>query len=645
MKFPILEINNNAFVNTQGIISYFYKFLPLDFEQIDYDMLCAYYSNVHNYLDSLSDKDFIRFYKINNEIYLMTTIVGIEFPNVVLIPEQEPFDFFIGESDFYSDLKIGDDYLLYNGKFHKLINIQEYPQEINENHLGELGVDFITSIRKLSEIKKKSIMESKDGTFSGKRKQSVSKLEKAKAEKALAVIENLADDLSSGQENLFLVETWIIVSDVSKNVLHEKVNNVFKSLLNHKLYLETIDLDMVFYRNFPGVLTNFSENRAKPKDTTFITLLLPLSKDQLMDTGFDVQSRSGFPLKFNSKDRQFINKNAFTAGPTGSGKSLLIQHMIDNLLKNNENVIVLDKGESYKKLCICHDGLVLENKINFLAFKSAQYLTDLVLEISGKDEFSKIQKGELFDWIKEGIKDNLFTTHAEFIDYLDSKFSKIRYYFSDILDFFTDSPCDFENHKFIYCEIKRYPPKMRGPVILFLFQFYWNFQGNVNFVFEEIHNFLLTTPDSIVGTISREIRKDGGALFTVIQSINDIELYPLLNVLWENSQHKFLFRHESEPSEIYIKGHARDLFLSLSETTFKNNNEFKSEKKNYSEFLIHSAGFQKVVRLYVSKLNYEKYTTDPEDKRNFNKWMEVNGSMFGHLRDAISSYVRIKYEV
>jgi hypothetical protein len=644
VSFPILELKDNCLNNKKGEKSYVYKFLPLDFEQLDYDILCSYYVNVKNFLNSFSDKEYIRFYNISDETYLVTSMKDLIFPHVVLAPVDNPLSFYIGSSDFFSDVKIEDDYLMYNGKFHKFINIREFPSDITENHLGELGHEFVFSFQKMSEAKQKAFVEIKDGTYKGKKNQSKSKIELSKADSALNVIEEIANDISNGNESLFKAEAWIIVSDVSKEVLFDKVSKVFQELLTHKLYLESVSLSEMFILNFPGVTPNFNSSRSKIVHSSFISSLIPLSKDMLMKEGFEIFSKTGEKLFFDIKDRSFQNKNAFVAGPTGSGKSLLVQHMIESYLVKGENVIVLDKGESYKKLCQYHDGLLLDTKINFLTFKNAQYLTDFVLEIAGKDEFSKIQKGELFDWINVGIKENRFITHDDFIAYLESKFNKIKFYFSDILHFFCDEQSNYLEQKFIYCEVKKYPAKLRGPVILFLFQFFEHFKGNVTFIFEEIHNYLLTTPDSIVGTISREIRKEGGALVGVTQSVNDIELYPLLNVLWENTQHKFLFRHETEPAETYIKGHARDLFLSISENTFRNNNEFKSEKKNYSEFIISSAGFNKVVRLYVTKDKYELYTSDPEDRNKFNHWMSLNSLVFDHFRDAIHSYTRIKYE-
>jgi energy-coupling factor transporter ATP-binding protein EcfA2 len=645
MNFPLLKSDGNSLSNKKGEVSFVYKFLPLDFEQLDYDTLCTYYTSVKYFLGSLNDKDYIRIYKIDGEAYLVTSIKDFNFPRVVLGSPDDPLSFYLGSSEIFSDIKFGDDYLVFNGKYHKFINIREFPSEISENHLGEIGLDFILSFRKMSEMKQRSFIEVKDGSYKGKKNQSKSKIELSKADSALSVIEEIADAISKGEEALFKTEAWIIVSDISKEVLFNKVTAVFQTLLTHKLYLESIALSEVFVNNFPGVTPIFSNDRSLIKHTSFIASLIPLSKDKLMNEGFELFSKGGERLYFDIKNRSFKNKNTFVAGPTGSGKSLLVQHMIENYLINGENIIVLDKGESYKKLCLYYDGLLLDTKINFLTFKNAQYLTDFVLEVAGKDEFSKIGKGELFDWIECGIKNNLFHTHDEFINYLEEKFNKIKYYFSDIKHFFCDDIINYLDQKFVYCEVKKYPPKLRGPVILFLFQFFEHFKGDVTFVFEEIHNYLLTTPDSIVGTISREIRKEGGALVGVTQSVNDILLYPLLNVLWENTQHKFLFQHETEPSETYIKGHARDLFLSITENTFKNNNEYKSEKKDHSEFLLNSDGFNKVVRLYVTKDKYELYTSDPEDQKNFNNWMSLNSTAFSDFKEAIHSYTRIKYEI
>jgi len=115
--------------------------------------------------------------------------------------------------------------------------------------------------------------------------------------------------------------------------------------------------------------------------------------------------------------------------------------------------------------------------------------------------------------------------------------------------------------------------------------------------------------------------------------------------LWENAQHKFLFQHETIPDEMYIKGHARNLFLSLADNQLRNNHNYDSTKKGYSEFLLSSGGFNKLVRLYVSKDKYELYTSDDEDKRKFNDWYSINKDAFSSFRESINSFARIKYEL
>jgi hypothetical protein len=63
-----------------------------------------------------------------------------------------------------------------------------------------------------------------------------------------------------------------------------------------------------------------------------------------------------------------------------------------------------------------------------------------------------------------------------------------------------------------------------------------------------------------------------------------------------------------------------------------------------SEFLLSSGGFLKIVRLYVSKHKYELYTSDDEDKQNFDSWFEMNQIAFSTFKEAIESYTRMKYE-
>lgn len=644
MDFPIVSTSENFIVNKHGEVVYFFKFIPLDFEQIDEHDLNGYFNNLKSHLQSLSHKDYFRFYYIDGISYLATTQKDITFPSVTLEPLIDPLKTIISQGDLFSDIKIGDDYINFNNRYFKYIHLKDFPSEIFENHLADLGCDFILNFSKLSGAEQTVLLEYQGKNYEGKLVTSKSKIETNKAQNALGTMEDMAGKISRGEESLFRAETWLILSGFSHNELVQKTEILLNRLLTHKTYVESINLSRVFAGNFPGQKSNFFTKGSLVIDTSFLISLLPLTKHQLLNEGFKLFSNDGDELFYDIKHRSFDNKNTFVAGPTGSGKSLLVQHIIDHYIQKNNKVIVLDKGESYLKLCNYYGGSSLSGKLNFLKFKKPQYLTDLVLEFAGKDEFNKVQKGELFHHIQEGIKNNSFNTHLEFIEYLETLFPKIKFYFSDVMEFFTDDPDDSFNSDFIYCEMKNFTARMKAPVILFLFQYFEHFKGDVIFVFEEIHNYLLTTPDSIVGTISREIRKEGGALISVTQSVNDIDIYPLLNVLWDNSEHKFIFKHNTDPKPKYLSGYERELFLTMSDNSLKNLNDSGNEKKKFSQFLVKSNQIKKTVRLYIPKDKYELYTSDPEDRKMFNEWFSRNSSLFEDYKKAIETYARIKHE-
>lgn len=644
MEFPIISSENNVLSNKNGELIYFYKFTPLDFEQIDEQDLLGYMNNLKSHLQSFSHKDYYRIYNIKGASYLSTNNKNITFPSIKLEELINPLETLLPCGNLFSDIKLGDDYINFNNRYLKYIHLKDYPNEIFENHLADLGYDFILNFSKMSGTEQTVLLEYQGKNYEGKLSTSKSKIETNKAVNALGTMEDMASKISRGEESLFRTEAWLILEANSLSELNEITDNALNRLLTHKTYIESINLMRVFAGNFPGQKCHFYTKGSLVVDTSFLVSLLPLTKHQLLNEGFKLFSNDGDELYYDIKHRSFDNKNSFVAGPTGSGKSLLVQHMVDYYISKKNKVIVLDKGESYLKLCNYHGGYSLRGKLNFLKFKKAQYLTDLVLEFAGKEEFSKNQKGELYHHINQGIIDNSFNTHIEFINYLEKAFPKIRFYFSDVLEFFTDEDDNSLDSDFIFCEMKHLNGKMKAPVILYLFQYFEHFEGDVLFVFEEIHNYLLTTPDSIVGTISREIRKEGGALVAVTQSVNDIDLYPLLNVLWDNSEHKFIFKHNTDPDIKYLNGYEREIFLNMSDNSLKNLNDTGNEKKKYSQFLVKSNTIKKTVRLYVPRAKYEIYTSDKEDKKMFNDWYSKNSNLFSDYKKAIESYARIKHE-
>lgn len=128
--------------------------------------------------------------------------------------------------------------------------------------------------------------------------------------------------------------------------------------------------------------------------------------------------RQGVPLKVDTADLpmttgRIVNRNKFVLGPSGSGKSFLMNNIIEQYLTYNYDVVIVDTGDSYSGLAKYRNG------------KYIQYTEEKPITmnpfIMTKEEFN-IEKleflGNLIFLIWQGPDASLTTTQKSIIDNL-----------------------------------------------------------------------------------------------------------------------------------------------------------------------------------------------------------------------------------
>jgi hypothetical protein len=131
-KFPIADSTQNELVSMDGDRSFFYELRGVDLEQLDEIELSNLFSLIEKRLNNLKEEQWIKFYQLNGRCYLNTSLenscLGLE-----AIPVTDPLHTFFEGKDIYSDIGIYDDYLLFNGKYRRVISIKSFPEdEIDE---------------------------------------------------------------------------------------------------------------------------------------------------------------------------------------------------------------------------------------------------------------------------------------------------------------------------------------------------------------------------------------------------------------------------------------------------------------------------------------------------------------------------------
>lgn len=188
----------------------------------------------------------------------------------------------------------------------------------------------------------------------------------------------------------------------------------------------TVDAATLYWAGMPGNAGDF------PAEESFYTFTEPALCFFTEETNYKSSSSpfgiklcdriSGKPLHLDISDEPMrrgltSNRNKFVLGPSGSGKSFIMNHLVRQYYEQGTHVVLVDTGNSYQGLCeMIHrntkgqDGIYYtyteESPISFNPFFTDDYVFDvekkdsiktllLTLWKSDDDKISKTESGEL----------------------------------------------------------------------------------------------------------------------------------------------------------------------------------------------------------------------------------------------------------
>lgn len=185
----------------------------------------------------------------------------------------------------------------------------------------------------------------------------------------------------------------------------------------HNVRENTTDGPVLFWASIPGNAGDF------PREETYLTFLENALcffagetnyQDSLSPFGIKMTDRfSGRPVHVDMSEiwmekGVITNRNKFVLGPSGSGKSYFMNHMMRHYYEQGAHIILVDMGNSYEGLCnLIHnktkgkDGLYYtyteETPIAFNPF----YTDDCVYDIEKRDSLKTLV---ISLWKREGGK-------------------------------------------------------------------------------------------------------------------------------------------------------------------------------------------------------------------------------------------------
>lgn len=122
----------------------------------------------------------------------------------------------------------------------------------------------------------------------------------------------------------------------------------------------TVDVPTLFWGGIPGNEADF------PAEESFYTFLEPALCFFTAETNYRsspspfgikvVDRLTGIPLHLDISDEPMrrgicTNRNKFVLGPSGSGKSFIVNHLMRQYWEQGAHIVLVDTGNSYKGLC------------------------------------------------------------------------------------------------------------------------------------------------------------------------------------------------------------------------------------------------------------------------------------------------------
>jgi hypothetical protein len=620
MIFPLYEIINDKITSLKGEVSSLYKILHEDLSQKSDDDLLRFYEKFHQEVKAFKNECFYKIYYINDELYINSNDSSISELGHKLELVEKPLSVLFDNYDAYKDIEFFDNYFVVGQRFLRLLNIYDLPSSIDSRFFENYG-DIVLNFKKVDSLKAKKKLD-----FKRKLHFSLSQelLRNIESEKAFTQNENLLEDVMTGEEAVFSMEGWILVSGESLKELNHKTDNLYQKakLSDFKLLAEGRAQAFFFASLIPGVNPTMKREHLVP--ARFITGLMPFPNEELHNSGIDIHSKSGRNIGFEIFNPENQNYNLLITGASGQGKSMIANNLLYEEVKNGVKAVVLDLGNSFRKTIDYLEGTSLPTTFNPLQFKDPIYLKSFILSIVDSEFFDLTDEGRLFEVLNEMSPVDL-SSIDNFIDSLECHFPKISYFFNELKPHFSDAY--YEMADLLYCDLTEYPEKIKAPLIIYLIEYFKNLEGKKIFVFDECWNLLLNQADYIAECF-RTFRKHEASAIAISQNLEDFLATSLGRVIFQNTYFKFLFRQSTNTE--FLSDFQKEMLTTVT-----------SLKGEYSEFLVLSDFHQKICRFYPTSFKFQLFNSDRAENLKFDQFYQERAGILD-FKEIIHQYVMLK---
>lgn len=539
-----------------------------------------------------------------------------------------------------------------------------YVFSISCNHL----YNQVIFIEKSDDIKKE--IEIKSNKFQGLR--SLSRFNKLSNE----TLDKFLDEGEKNKTQYAKVNFSMFLWDSQYKVLEENVDLARKEFQKSKIrvnYLTASSKD--FYQaNCPGNCSNIDKIHKFILPTNAISTFINFETTTTKSTNgilfSDILHEE--PVRVDLWDSPLkkgliVNRNRLIFGPSGTGKSFLVNHIVSQYYEQGHHIIIMDIGNSYKKLCLLVGGDYLEyeeenplkfNPFNFEKYsvEKKEFLVSLLLFLwKGSDNkpsreeknvlskyldsyFQKIGNDNVIKPCFNTFYDHVVESNVEggdlFFDKNSFVFSTIDFYKGGDYDFVLNAEdrMDFLHKRFIVFELDNIKdhPILFPLIIMLLIETTMDKIRNLPGIKKSVFIDECWKPLSqgqMVGFIKylyKTIRKFYGEIAIATQDIDDIISTDAGPAMINNTDTFLLLSHKKKLS-------LKDKFSKyLSFTESDVSKLYATDKR---QVFIKMGSLSNVYKVKVSPQRYACYTSNgDENEKIYNKYKE-NGNIEMALED------------
>ncbi|MDZ7344694.1 MAG: hypothetical protein ONA90_09310, partial [candidate division KSB1 bacterium] len=193
-----------------------------------------------------------------------------------------------------------------------------------------------------------------------------------KSEVKYRQLNELLDEIYHQHKKLATISLNVMIYDSDIDRLNQKINHcqlAFSAIDKAQAVLETLDILPIFISCLPG---NSAENyhRLIVKTANAAQFINLTNFNRGYHQGIVLKNRNSEPILFDYFDPQLNSWNSIIIGPTGTGKSYLMQAMLLQMIEQGVKVFGLDvggvgdTGGSYKKMITLLNGRYIELNID-----------------------------------------------------------------------------------------------------------------------------------------------------------------------------------------------------------------------------------------------------------------------------------------